>query len=198
MITLFHWQRSVHYFLGICFAFGCGEKGGGPKNNQVPIEESTVSDPDNDYEIDKNKSNFIASIKSEPSLSMFHKAIESVGLVGLVQDRASTIFAPNDQAFNKLSSQEMDLLFNDSKMLKELIQYHICDCAVNSRDLITWAPFDSINGYRLGGTYREGETYINDILVLDTIETSSVYIFTLDKVLVSEDFFKEASRDRMQ
>jgi uncharacterized surface protein with fasciclin (FAS1) repeats len=103
--------------------------------------------------------NIITNISTSPELSNFYKVIQATGLSETLTSQGPiTVFAPNNQAFNNLTSGKLDTLLTPQRKydLIAMITYHTLAGKVTSRDIVHQintnkglATFTTITGSKL-------------------------------------------------
>ena len=63
-------------------------------------------------------------------------AVKAAGLVDTLKGPGPfTVFAPTDEAFNKIPHADMDMLMKDTAKLKEVLMFHVCEGKMMAADL---------------------------------------------------------------
>ena len=87
------------------------------------------------------------------SAGNFNTLVAAVKAAGLVDTLKSpgpfTVFAPNDEAFNKLPAGTVDALLKDIPRLKSILTYHVCEGKMMSSDLAEHKQLLSVSGQEL-------------------------------------------------
>ncbi|MFD2514488.1 fasciclin domain-containing protein [Pontibacter locisalis] len=139
----------------------------------------------------------MALAETSPNLSTFVKLMEVSGLKGdFMKDGSYTIFAPTNEAFAKLSQQDLEMLLlpeNKSKLI-EVLKVHVLPSEVASMQLNTtqriklseekYIPIDTqLNGSKMviGGAA---------ILVPD-VEASNGMLHVVDNVILPSKYARE-------
>lgn len=133
-------------------------------------------------------------ISSDPTYSLFNEALIAANMDN-IKDNGITIFAPTNEAFNKLLI-DLDLmkddLFRQKKLLKNVLQYHILDSTVCSsaikngttENILTFNN-SPVNIERSGDniTLVDQNNRSSNIINADIIVSNGV-IHTIDTVLL--------------
>jgi uncharacterized surface protein with fasciclin (FAS1) repeats len=94
-------------------------------------------------------------------LKQFVKAIKVSGMdVKMTTTGPYTLFAPSDEAFGKLTSEERDLLYKDKTRLARILSYHI----IPGKVLITEikpGPVETLEGHPVTLKSDNGKVTIN-------------------------------------
>ncbi len=81
------------------------------------------------------------------------KLVEAVKAAGLVDTLKGpgpyTVFAPTDEAFNKIPKADMDMLMKDPMKLKEVLMYHVVEGKMMVADLKEHEYLQALNGGEL-------------------------------------------------
>jgi uncharacterized surface protein with fasciclin (FAS1) repeats len=109
----------------------------------IPVASIALNNPEEiDEMFDKvdntEQYNLVALAKQSPNLSTFVQLLETSGLAGdLERDGGFTVFAPTNEAFSKLSKQELEMLIlpeNKSKLI-DVLKVHVLPTEVGSMQL---------------------------------------------------------------
>lgn len=116
-------------------------------------------------------------------------ALQATGLDATLSDETAqfTVFAPTDEAFDKLGQGTIDSLLADTDALSNILLYHvIADQVVNAETALTLngSMVEMANGDTITVTIREGSLFVNDSKVIVTdVEASNGIIHAIDTVL---------------
>ena len=112
-------------------------------------------------------------------------AITSAGLVETLSGPGPfTVFAPNDDAFAKLSKGSLDAVLADKEKLSKVLTYHVVSGKVMSNEVVTMNSVNTLEGGALAISTADG-VHVNDAKVLTTdIECSNGVIHVIDTVLM--------------
>lgn len=117
-------------------------------------------------------------------------ALKSADLVETLEGKGPfTVFAPTDEAFNKLPKGTIeDLLKPENKeTLKDILLYHVAKGNLSSKDVLNLDGKDITleNGKTAKISVKDGEVFINDSKVIITdIKASNGVIHVIDTVLI--------------
>jgi uncharacterized surface protein with fasciclin (FAS1) repeats len=77
-------------------------------------------------------------------------AVKAAGLVDTLKSPGPfTVFAPTDEAFNKIPKADMDMLMKDQMKLKEVLTFHVCEGKMLAEDLKEHEYLQALNGGEL-------------------------------------------------
>jgi len=126
-------------------------------------------------------------------------AMQAVGLMNTLTERGPfTIFAPNDEAFSKLSATELEELFKDIPRLKQLLNYHVVEDRLLVADVTKHSSMQTLQGQRLGIATNNG-VKVNQAKLIETdIICDNGIIHILDAVLTlpSTSYLKADYQER--
>jgi uncharacterized surface protein with fasciclin (FAS1) repeats len=78
------------------------------------------------------------------------EAIKAAGLVETLKGPGPfTVFAPTDEAFNKIPKADWDMLMNDPAKLKEVLTLHVCEGRMLAADLKDHEYLQALSGGEL-------------------------------------------------
>jgi uncharacterized surface protein with fasciclin (FAS1) repeats len=115
-------------------------------------------------------------------------AAKAAGLVeALSADQPLTVFAPTDEAFDKLPAGTVaNLLKPENKaQLASILKFHVVAGRVYSTDLLKAKEAKTLNGAKLTATMANGVAKVNGAgLVATDIDASNGVIHVIDTVLM--------------
>ena len=138
----------------------------------------------------KTTDNIVALAQGTSSLSTLVTAITTADLAGTLQGAGPfTVFAPTNDAFNKLDDGVLDILLNNPSVLADVLKYHVVSGKVMSTDLTAGQVQTLLTGktiaVKLGNTVMLNETAS---VVGADIEASNGIVHLIDEVLLPEGF----------
>jgi uncharacterized surface protein with fasciclin (FAS1) repeats/plastocyanin len=97
-----------------------------------------------------------------------------------------TVFAPTDDAFNKLPEGTVATLLQEPEgQLKQILLYHVVSGKVMAADVVKLTKATTLEGSDLTITVTDGKVKVNDANVIITdIEASNGVIHVIDAVLI--------------
>jgi uncharacterized surface protein with fasciclin (FAS1) repeats len=113
------------------------------------------------------------------------KAVEAAALVEILKSPGPyTVFAPTDEAFNKLPEGTLDSLLQDIPKLKRIVLYHVAFGDVRAEDLMQIDEAETVEG-SIVAIESSDSIKVNDANVLKTdILTDNGVIHVIDAVLI--------------
>jgi transforming growth factor-beta-induced protein len=127
----------------------------------------------------------IGVIMSSTNFSTIIQGLNATGLVTQLQQAGPfTVFAPNDQAFAKLSSSDLTSLMSDPQGLKNVLTYHVVEGRYTTADLAKMTSLKTVNGATLTITVQSGVVYVNGAqIVQGDIQAANGVVHVIDTVL---------------
>jgi len=115
-------------------------------------------------------------------------AVQAADLVDTLKSEGPfTVFAPTDDAFNKLPAGTVEALLNDIPTLTNILLYHVVPGKVMAADVVGLTSADTVLGQSVDISVMDGKVMINDSQVVITdIEASNGVIHVIDAVLLPE------------
>lgn len=113
-------------------------------------------------------------------------ALQAADLVDTLKGEGLfTVFAPTDDAFDKLPAGTVEGLLNDIPALTNILLYHVVPGKVMAADVVKLSSADTASGASLTIAVMDGKVMINDAQVIITdIEASNGVIHVIDTVLL--------------
>jgi len=134
--------------------------------------------------------NIVELAEGDKDLSTLVTALTAGKLVTALEGKGPfTVFAPSNEAFDKLPAGELKKLLDPAniKLLDSILEYHVVEgAAVHSKDLKPENKFKTLEGQELLVESRDGHVYINRkarVTAADNDATNGV-VHIIDNVLV--------------
>ena len=155
--------------------------------SHIGFAQNCDSDCDQGCEVEQEKT-IVDIAVSNPDFSTLVTALTEADLVGALQGEGPfTVFAPTNEAFNKLPEGVLSGLLADKAALKNVLLYHVVGgAAVPAETAVTLEAATMLNGEGISLEVRDGKLFLNDniqVIVTD-IEASNGIIHVIDGVLV--------------
>lgn len=116
-------------------------------------------------------------------------AVKAAGLVDTLKGKGPfTVFAPTNEAFNKLPAGTVDTLVKpeNKEKLTSILTYHVVAGAYRASDIKEGMTLTTVNGQKLTFTMKDGKWWINGssmIEIADVISSNGV-THVIDTVLM--------------
>ena len=98
-----------------------------------------------------------------------------------------TVFAPTNDAFNKLPKETLDALMKDDKKedLQNILQYHVTVAAMKAESFTDGQILGMVNGDNLTINIKDGKVMLNNsAVIIASIPASNGIIHVIDGVLL--------------
>lgn len=161
-----------------------------PQQSTVKEEETSASKPEagqsgvSDNESERNVVQIAAGSADHSTLVTAVKAGELV--IALSNAGPFTVFAPTNEAFNKLPAGTVDDLLkpeNKSK-LQDILQYHVYVGVISESIISDGMKLNQVNGGDVILGKKDGKLTVNGANVLGIIKASNGVIYSIDAVLL--------------
>ena len=142
--------------------------------------QSTVKDDQSQKDIVK----VAVGSKDHSTLVTALKAAEYVDV--LSNSGPFTVFAPTNDAFNKLPAGTVEGLLKPEakKALRNILEYHVFVGALKQEYLHDGQTLNQVNGDNVTVGLKDGKFTINGAAVLATIPASNGIVYVIDQVLL--------------
>lgn len=112
------------------------------------------------------------------------KAAQAAGLVETLKGEGPlTVFAPTDEAFNKLPRGTLDSLLKDKAKLASILKYHVVPGHLNARDVTTGRELHTAQGKDIH--FDKGSGQIGGARITSPdIEASNGVVHVIDAVMM--------------
>ncbi|MEH2106854.1 fasciclin domain-containing protein [Nostoc sp.] len=129
--------------------------------------------------------NIIDTATNNGSFKTLVAAIQAAGLVDTLQGPGPfTVFAPTDEAFNKLPAGTVDALLKDPAKLKQILTYHVVSGKVLAADVVKLKTATTVQGSDVKIDASNG-VKINDATVATPdVAADNGVIHVIDTVLI--------------
>jgi uncharacterized surface protein with fasciclin (FAS1) repeats len=98
-----------------------------------------------------------------------------------------TVFAPTNDAFNKLPAGTVDGLMKDDKKadLQNILQYHVTVSAIKAENLMDGQTLGMVNGDNITVSVKDGKVTLNGTAhIIASVPASNGMIHVIDAVLL--------------
>lgn len=170
---------STSLFAGIAMAGSYG-------NNQAMMAQYTMTQKVG-YDKDKEKmsKDIVDTAVSAGSFNTLVTAVKEAGLVETLKgDGPFTVFAPTDEAFAKISDEQLQALLADKEALTKVLTYHVVPGKVMAKDVVNLASAKTVQGQSISINTSGGVMVDNARVIKTDIETSNGVIHVIDSVIL--------------
>lgn len=123
---------------------------------------------------------------NNPALSTLVTAVKKAGLVDTLNTAENiTVFAPTNDAFDKIPKKDLDKVLDDKAQLTKVLTYHVVGKKLTPKDLEN-GSFETLAKAGLT-TSGSGESYkVNDSsnVVCGNVRTANANVYIVDTVLM--------------
>ncbi len=132
------------------------------------------------------KRNIVETAVNTEGFSTLVKLVQEAGLVDALKGEGPfTVFAPNDEAFARLTDAEVQALLKDKEALRQVLLYHVVPGKVMAKDVVNLRSAKTLQGKEVNIRVRNNVVYINNAKVIATdVETSNGVIHVIDTVIL--------------
>jgi uncharacterized surface protein with fasciclin (FAS1) repeats len=139
---------------------------------------------------DKSKRNIIQIAAASADHTTLAAAVKAAGLADVLANPGPlTVFAPNNEAFEKLPAGTVEELLkpeNKSKLAR-IITFHAAAGTYKAADLKNGETISMATGNNVSIEVKDGVTYVNGAQVLGSVEASNGMVHVIDGVLLPPD-----------
>jgi uncharacterized surface protein with fasciclin (FAS1) repeats len=137
----------------------------------------------------KSSKNIVETAVAAGNFNILAKALTEAGLVEELQKKGPfTVFAPTDDAFNKLPKGTLENLLKDKEALKKVLLYHVVSGKVMASDVVNLNSATTLEGNDVKIKTVDGNVMINNAKVIkaDVVASNGV-IHVIDTVLIPDN-----------
>lgn len=132
-----------------------------------------------------------------PNFTVLATALQLTGLDAVLSDGSAefTVFAPNDQAFERLGSDTIAALVADPATLQQILLTHVLPLRADSTAALSLvgSTIESAGGADLALSVNDGSLYVNTSKVIATdINASNGVVHVLDRVILPRSLTEAA------
>ncbi|MEV7969477.1 fasciclin domain-containing protein [Sphaerisporangium sp. NPDC088356] len=126
----------------------------------------------------------VTAAAHSPDLSTFYSAVNKAGLVNkLNTTKDITVFAPTNEAFNKLGKRKLNKLLADKNALTKVLTYHVVQGRKTPADLKK-GSFTTLEGDKITTRGSGDKIKVNDAhIVCGDLQTRNAALYLIDGVL---------------
>ncbi len=133
-------------------------------------------------------SNITQVVNEDKHMTTLKKSVVAAGLDKVLSGAGPfTVFAPSDQAFEKLDKGVLDNLLKPENKAKlaDVLNHHVVPGKINFKDLKDGEKLKTVNGKELSVHVKDGHVAIGNAKIqAHDVQTSNGVIHSLDTVMV--------------
>lgn len=119
------------------------------------------------------------------SFNTLVKAVEAAGLVDILKSPGPyTVFAPVDEAFERLPEGTLDELLQDIPKLKKILTYHVVFGDVRSDNLLEIEEAETVEGSVIAVDTSNGYKVNQAVVITPDILADNGVIHVIDSILM--------------
>ncbi|MEU9921795.1 fasciclin domain-containing protein [Streptomyces griseoluteus] len=134
---------------------------------------------------DTAKDKVVDAAAAYPQLSQLVSAAVRAHLTDTLNDKSAvTVFAPNDDAFKKVTASQLSSLLSNEGQLKKVLTYHVVDQQITP-DQLSNGSFTTVEGGKLTTSGSGTDFKVNGKanIVCGNIKAANATIYVVDSVL---------------
>lgn len=132
------------------------------------------------------KNDIVQTAISAGNFTTLVTALTEADLVSALEAEGPyTVFAPTDEAFNKLPKDVLSSLLEDKEALKNVLLYHVVSGDITSKQIVKLNEAMTLNGSDIKIKVDDGKVMVNDSQVVGAdVVASNGIIHVIDTVLL--------------
>ncbi|WP_406656254.1 fasciclin domain-containing protein [Methanolobus sp. ZRKC2] len=153
----------------------------------------TEEDTADNESVDTENVTIATTVADTESFGTLLVALETANLVDTLDSEGPfTVFAPTDEAFDKLPEGTVEALLADEEALNSVLTYHVVSGEYNSSSIVELDNLTTVQGENVTISVVDDTVMINNATVTTTdIETSNGVIHIIDEVLIPPSMVEE-------
>ena len=180
-------KLHVVLFTAITFTLGaCGNAENKTTNTEASNATATVGQ--SGVQDDASQKNVVQVAVSSKDHTTLVTAVKAVELVDALSNAGPfTVFAPTNDAFNKLPAGTVDNLLKPAskETLVDILQYHVSVGVYKAEALQDGQTIGQVNGGNIKITKKEGAIYVNGTAkIIASIPAANGVVHVIDGVLL--------------
>jgi uncharacterized surface protein with fasciclin (FAS1) repeats len=157
-------------------------------NAAVPLDATAVGGGQENVKDDASQKDVVKVAMGSKDHTTLVAALKQAGLVTSLSNAGPfTVFAPTNEAFNKLPKGTVDGLMKDDKKedLQNILQYHVFMSALTPESFTDGQSLGMVNGDNVTVSVKDGKTILNNsATIIGTVPASNGVIYVIDGVLL--------------
>jgi len=136
-----------------------------------------------------SKPNVVQTAATSQDHTTLVAAVKAAGLVDALSNAGPfTVFAPTNDAFDKLPAGTVDGLLKPEKKdeLASILEYHTYVGVLKTDFMQDGQEFEMVNPKKVKITKKDGKTFVNGSEIVGSIETSNGIIHIINDVLMPQ------------
>jgi uncharacterized surface protein with fasciclin (FAS1) repeats len=157
------------------------------QKTEAPAEE--LSAGQSAVQDDDSQKNIVQTAVASPDHKTLVAALKAASYVDALSNAGPfTVFAPTDEAFNKLPAGTVDDLVKPENKLKlqDILEYHVYVGVIRDNMIQDGMSLNQVNGKNVKLQKNGDEILVNGARVLGSAQTSNGMIYIIDTVLIPQ------------
>lgn len=182
-----------HYLLFLVLAtatiswISCGNNENTPSSDNQTTSAEVKTAGQSAVEDDISTPNVVKVAASSKDHTTLVTAIKAAELVDALSNAGPfTVFAPTNQAFDKLPSGTVDNLLKPEKKgdLQNILQYHVFVGVLATSQMTDNRVLNMVNGDNSTLHVKDGKYMVNDANIIASVRASNGIVYVIDGVLL--------------
>lgn len=174
--------------MAIVFLASCNTKTESGQTSQDSADKPTHSVGQSGVKDDVSKPNIVQTAAGSEQHTTLVAAVQAAGLVDALSNAGPfTVFAPTDEAFNKLPEGTVENLLKPENKndLSNILEYHTYVGSLSTTLLSDGREFDQVNAQKIRISRQGDKIMVNEVAeVIASIPTANGIIHVIDNVLL--------------
>ena len=175
-------------FFSVAIFFACNEPAAN-SNAQNTQQVSTSAGGQESVQDDVSAKDVVKVAVSSKDHTTLVAALKQAELVTSLSNAGPfTVFAPTNDAFNKVPKETLDALMKDDKKedLQNILQYHVAVAALKAESFTDGQVLGMVNGDNITISVKDGKIMLNNsATIAASIITSNGIVHVIDGVLLT-------------
>ncbi|MFW5714507.1 MAG: fasciclin domain-containing protein [Brevefilum sp.] len=159
------------------------------ENGVIHVIDTVLLPPSEEAEEEESMGTIVDIAVADGRFETLVTALQEAELVDALSGEGPfTVFAPTDEAFDKLPEGTVPSLLEDIPALTEILLYHVVEGEVLAEDVVQLFSAETLQGQSVSIRLEHDNVYINDsqVIITDIIADNGV-IHVIDTVLLPPD-----------
>jgi uncharacterized surface protein with fasciclin (FAS1) repeats len=127
----------------------------------------------------------VTGASHDPLITTFAAEVQKAGLTSTLNSaHAITVFAPDNQAFSKLSAHDMSMMSGQAELAK-ILDYHVVQGQITPADFVRGMTLTTLEGGQLKISKMGNEYEVNNAAITcGNVQTANATVYIIDTVLI--------------
>lgn len=174
--------------VALALMISCNQNTDSKKEDSSNTSDVAVAGGQENVKDDDSQKDVVKVAMSSKDHTTLVAALKQAGLVTSLSNAGPfTVFAPTNEAFNKLPAGTVEGLMKDDKKedLQNILQYHVFMSALTPESFKDGQTLGMVNGDEVTVSVKDGKTMLNNsATIIGTVPASNGMIYVIDGVLL--------------